>query len=138
MYYGRQAVIFDEVDGMAGNEDRGGVAEINKMIKTAKMPIICIANDLSQKIKSLRGYCYELGFRKVPTKTIRAAMMTVAFREGEWARCGVKWLGCSFAQVPFACACACIFSHARLFPKALCSLTFPVLAHLLRPLTKQA
>lgn len=74
---------------MAGNEDRGGVAEINKMIKNSKMPIICIANDLNQKLKSLRGYCFELGFRKLQTKQIRGAMMTVAFREGTFTSSSV-------------------------------------------------
>ena len=35
----------DEVDGMAGNEDRGGVAELIALIKTSRIPIICICND---------------------------------------------------------------------------------------------
>ena len=35
----------DEVDGMAGNEDRGGVAELIALIKTTRIPIICICND---------------------------------------------------------------------------------------------
>jgi hypothetical protein len=39
----------DEVDGMAGNEDRGGVAELIALIKTTRIPIICICNDRSGK-----------------------------------------------------------------------------------------
>lgn len=79
----QQAVIFDEVDGMAGNEDRGGLAEIIQMIKTTKMPIICIANDLNQKVRSLRNYCFELPFHKLQTKQIRGPMMSIAFKEGK-------------------------------------------------------
>lgn len=35
----------DEVDGMAGNEDRGGMQELIGIIKTSKVPIICLCND---------------------------------------------------------------------------------------------
>ena len=41
----RHVLIMDEVDGMAGNEDRGGVAELIALIKTSRIPIICICND---------------------------------------------------------------------------------------------
>ena len=30
----------DEVDGMAGNEDRGGVAELINLIKATKVPML--------------------------------------------------------------------------------------------------
>lgn len=77
-----QAVIFDEVDGMAGNEDRGGVGEILRLIKSTKMPIICIANDVPQKLRRLRDIAFHLPFRKLQTKQIRSAMMSVAYKEG--------------------------------------------------------
>lgn len=38
-------LIMDEVDGMAGNEDRGGMQELIGIIKTSKVPIICLCND---------------------------------------------------------------------------------------------
>ena len=78
----QKAVIFDEVDGMSGNEDRGGVGEILALIKKSKMPIICIANDVPQKLRSLRDNSFYLMFRKLQTKQIRSAMMSVAFKEG--------------------------------------------------------
>ncbi len=36
----------DEVDGMSSG-DRGGIAAIIQLIKTTKVPIICICNDRS-------------------------------------------------------------------------------------------
>lgn len=78
----RQAIIFDEVDGMAGNEDRGGLSEIIQMIKHTKMPIICIANEKNQKMRTLLNYCFELTFPKLQTKQIRSAIMSIAFKEG--------------------------------------------------------
>ena len=53
----------DEVDGMAGNEDRGGILELINTIKHSKIPIICICNDRQHtKIRSLAKYCFDLPF----------------------------------------------------------------------------
>ena len=44
--------------------DRGGVGELIGIIKTSKVPIICICNDkYNQKLKSLRNNTLELDFR---------------------------------------------------------------------------
>ena len=61
----------DEVDGM-GAGDRSGMSELIKLIKTSKVPIICICNDRqSQKVRSLAGYCLDLRFKR-PIKTVIA------------------------------------------------------------------
>ncbi len=60
----RNCVIMDEVDGMSSG-DRGGIAEIIKIIGDCKMPIICICNDYyDAKIKSLRNHCLDMRFSK--------------------------------------------------------------------------
>jgi replication factor C subunit 1 len=49
----KSVVIMDEVDGMSGNADRGGMQELINIIKSAHVPIICLCNDrkgLSLKI----------------------------------------------------------------------------------------
>jgi len=67
----RRVIIMDEVDGM-GAGDRSGMAELIKMIKLSKVPIICICNDRqSQKIRSLAAYCLDLRYRR-PVKTVIA------------------------------------------------------------------
>ena len=76
-------LLMDEVDGMAGNEDRGGVQELIQIIKSSKVPIICMCNDrYHQKIRSLVNYCFDLKFSKPRVEQIRSAMMSVCFREG--------------------------------------------------------
>ena len=53
------------------------------MIKTTKIPIICICNDRqSMKIRSLAGYCYDLRFQRPKVDQIKGAMMSVCFKEG--------------------------------------------------------
>jgi replication factor C subunit 1 len=78
----KRVVIMDEVDGMGGS-DRGGIAELIKIIKIAKIPIICICNDRqSQKIKSLANHCFDLRVKR-PTKTqIATRLVAIALSEG--------------------------------------------------------
>ncbi|KAA0191685.1 hypothetical protein HAZT_HAZT007176 [Hyalella azteca] len=76
-------LLMDEVDGMAGNEDRGGVQELISLMKTSKVPIICMCNDRQHpKIRSLANHCFDLRFSKPRVEQIRGAMMSVCFREG--------------------------------------------------------
>lgn len=59
-----KCIIFDEVDGMGGNEDRGGLRVLTQFIKKTKVPVICICNELSPKLKTLRSYCIDLRFSR--------------------------------------------------------------------------
>ena len=42
---GKRILLIDEVDGLAGNSDRGGLNELIKILSTSIYPIICTAND---------------------------------------------------------------------------------------------
>uniref|UniRef100_A0A9J7YT38 Replication factor C subunit 1 n=1 Tax=Cyprinus carpio carpio TaxID=630221 RepID=A0A9J7YT38_CYPCA len=79
----KHVLIMDEVDGMAGNEDRGGIQEMIGLIKQSKIPIICMCNDRNhQKIRSLANYCYDLRFQRPRVEQIKGAVMSIAFKEG--------------------------------------------------------
>jgi replication factor C subunit 1 len=78
----RSCLIMDEVDGTSGG-DRGGIGALNALIKKTKVPIICIANDRSlQKMKPLMATTYDLRFRRPDANSIRARLMSIAFKEG--------------------------------------------------------
>ncbi|CAL1278243.1 unnamed protein product [Larinioides sclopetarius] len=78
----KHVIIMDEVDGMSGNEDRGGMMELISFIKASKVPIICICNDRNHpKIRSLSNYCFDLRFQRPRVEQIKAAMMSIAYRE---------------------------------------------------------
>lgn len=78
----KHILVMDEVDGMAGNEDRGGIQELIGLIKNTSIPIICMCNDRShQKMRSLVNYCYDLRYNKPRIEQIKGAMMSVLFRE---------------------------------------------------------
>ncbi|CAH0600208.1 unnamed protein product [Chrysodeixis includens] len=79
----KHVLVMDEVDGMAGNEDRGGLQELIGLIKTTSVPIICMCNDRnSQKMRSLVNYCYDLRFQRPKLEQIKAAMMSICCKEG--------------------------------------------------------
>lgn len=78
----KRVLLMDEVDGMAGNEDRGGVAELIALLKTSKVPVIAMCNDRQhQKIRSLANHCFDLRFQRPGVAQIKAAMMSVCFKE---------------------------------------------------------
>ncbi|KPJ17809.1 Replication factor C subunit 1 [Papilio machaon] len=78
----KHVLVMDEVDGMAGNEDRGGLQELIGLIKSTSVPIICMCNDRnSQKMRSLVNYCYDLRFNRPTVDQIKSAMMSTCFKE---------------------------------------------------------
>uniref|UniRef100_A0A8B9IRQ1 Replication factor C subunit 1 n=1 Tax=Amazona collaria TaxID=241587 RepID=A0A8B9IRQ1_9PSIT len=80
---GKHVLIMDEVDGMAGNEDRGGIQELIGLIRHTKVPIICMCNDRNHpKMRSLVHYCFDLRFQRPRLEQIKGAMMSIAFKEG--------------------------------------------------------
>uniref|UniRef100_A0A8C9MRB9 Replication factor C subunit 1 n=1 Tax=Serinus canaria TaxID=9135 RepID=A0A8C9MRB9_SERCA len=79
----KHVLIMDEVDGMAGNEDRGGIQELIALIRHTKVPIICMCNDRNHpKMRSLVHYCLDLRFQRPRLEQIKGAMMSIAFKEG--------------------------------------------------------
>ena len=64
----------DEVDGMAGNEDRGGVAELIQLLKGSRIPVVCMCNDRNHpKIRSLANHCFDLRFHRPKVEQIRVS-----------------------------------------------------------------
>jgi len=59
--------LLDEIDGIAGREDSGGIKAIIKMIKSSVFPVVLTANDpYEKKLRELRKYCELVEFRKIP------------------------------------------------------------------------
>ncbi|OMJ13701.1 Replication factor C subunit 1 [Smittium culicis] len=79
---GKTVIVMDEVDGMSGG-DRGGSAELIKIIDETKVPIICICNDRnSQKVKSLANHCEDIRFKRPSYVQLRSRIMSICHREG--------------------------------------------------------
>nr|XP_031827497.1 replication factor C subunit 1 [Nomia melanderi] len=78
----KHVLLMDEVDGMAGNEDRGGLQELINLIKATEIPIVCICNDRNNpKMRTLANYTFDLRFPKPRLEQIRGAMKSICFKE---------------------------------------------------------
>ena len=76
-------IILDEVDGIHGTNDRGGVKAINQIIKTAKHPLILIANDFySKRLTTIKTKCDVLKMGRVRSPTINKLLREIAKKEG--------------------------------------------------------
>ena len=79
----KNVIIMDEVDGMAGNEDKGGIKALIDIVKKTKIPIIFICNDIySPKLKSLLNYCYDIRFNRPDKRQIVLRLLDICKKEG--------------------------------------------------------
>lgn len=79
----KDAIILDEIDGMAGNEDRGGIGQLLIEIRKTKKPMIFICNDgQHQKLRSLKDKCETVEFRRPEFNDIRQVISRIARKEG--------------------------------------------------------
>lgn len=78
----KKLLIMDEIDGIAGNEDRGGLQSIISLIHKTRTPIICICNDgQSIKIRSLKGHCEALTWAKPTVLQVVPRLMNICKAE---------------------------------------------------------
>jgi replication factor C large subunit len=75
-------LFLDEVDGIAGNEDRGGVSAIIKIVEEARSPVIMAANDPDiEKLRPLKKVCLLIRFQQVRIPLIIAALQRICLQE---------------------------------------------------------
>lgn len=78
-----KVLLVDEVDGLSGTEDRGGVGAIISVIKSSEYPIVLTANNpWDPKFSSLRAYCEMISFDKIRAPTVRKVLRRICEREG--------------------------------------------------------
>ncbi|MEM0480630.1 MAG: replication factor C large subunit [Candidatus Aenigmatarchaeota archaeon] len=75
--------LIDEVDGIAGREDVGGVKELIRIIQESKFPIVLTANDpYEPKLKELRNYCEMIEFKRLNVFDIEKKLIEILEKEG--------------------------------------------------------
>lgn len=79
---GLKLIVLDEVDGLHGTDDRGGIRAINNIIKEGYHPIIMTANDpYSKRIAGFKRKCKVINLRKVHTNSIVAFLKKICAEE---------------------------------------------------------
>lgn len=83
LFGGKRIVLLDELDGLTGTADRGGVRAITNVVKNAQCPIVLIANDAyNPRLSSLRNYCLLIEFKKPSTSDVMKHLKRICVREG--------------------------------------------------------
>lgn len=74
--------LFDEIDGISGYEDKGGVGEMMKIVEESKHPVVMIANDpYSKKLFELRKMVEMIPFRKLTVWDVMKKLQSIADAE---------------------------------------------------------
>jgi len=75
-------LFMDEVDGIAGNEDRGGVSTILRIVEESQIPVIMAANDPDlQKLRPLKKVSALVRFYQVRIPLIIAMLQKICQKE---------------------------------------------------------
>lgn len=76
-------IILDEIDGIHGTNDRGGVKAIGEIIKKSHHPMIFTANDsYSKRLQSIKPKCQVIKMKKSRWNSISALLRKIAQAEG--------------------------------------------------------
>src|ERR1035441_2352892 len=82
--FGERSLIFlDEVDGLLGRSDYGGVEFIKDAVKETQNPLIMAANDQdADEIRKLGSSCITVRFKPPPPREVEMYLRSVAEGEG--------------------------------------------------------
>ncbi|MGC9133197.1 MAG: replication factor C large subunit [Nanopusillaceae archaeon] len=75
-------ILIDEVDGMVGFQDKGGIGAIINIIEKSRWPIILTANDpWDLKFRKLRDICNMIEYKKLSVTDIYRQLKRIAANE---------------------------------------------------------
>jgi len=79
----KRIVLLDELDGLTGTTDRGGVKAIINIVKNAQCPIVLIANNAyDTRFSALRNYCLLIEYKKPSPSDVMEHLKRICMREG--------------------------------------------------------
>lgn len=75
-------ILVDEIDGITGTKDRGGVQALTGLIKEANFPLVLTANDVwHKKFNSLRGKTEMIRLKELNYNSILKILQRVCMKE---------------------------------------------------------
>ena len=79
----RRLILLDEMDGITGTADRGGVRTVTEIIKDTQSPIVLIANNAyDPRFSTLRRHCLLIRFEKPSLYEVARYLKGICTREG--------------------------------------------------------
>ena len=75
-------LFLDEVDGVFGQQDRGGIKAIINIIKESLIPVVMAANDVDQqKLRPLKKVCQMIRFQQIRVPLIITTLRKICVAE---------------------------------------------------------
>lgn len=72
-------ILFDELDGISGKEDRGGIGAIINIINISRHPVVLIANDpWDPRFRQLREMSHMIKFNRIRSPSIVVRLRRIA------------------------------------------------------------
>ena len=79
----KRLILFDELDGITGSADRGGLRIITQIVRKTRNPIVLIAsNAYGPRFSTLRRYCQLIQFRRLTRPQIMKHLRNISRLEG--------------------------------------------------------
>ncbi|MEN6343596.1 MAG: replication factor C large subunit [Methanospirillum sp.] len=79
---GRRLILIDEADNLHGTADRGGAKAIVDLIRTARQPVVLIANDLYEVAGEIRTRSEPVQFKALAARSIVPRLRQICREEG--------------------------------------------------------
>lgn len=81
LFFRGKMLLIDEVDGVSGMQDRGGISALVAIIPQSRFPLIFTANDDSDKLKPLKKVCDVLELDPIALEDVQARLSYIAREE---------------------------------------------------------
>jgi replication factor C large subunit len=79
----KRMILLDELDGLTGTADKGGVKAITDIVRTAQCPVVLIANNAyDPRFTNLRNYCLLIEFKKPSASEVLKHLKRICEYEG--------------------------------------------------------
>ncbi|MBN2154021.1 MAG: AAA family ATPase [Candidatus Lokiarchaeota archaeon] len=75
-------ILIDEVDGISGTEDRGGIATLVDLLKRTEYPVILTCNERLSKLRAIYDECEMIAFGEVGKDAIALVLKKILESEG--------------------------------------------------------
>jgi len=80
--YSKKIILVDEVDGIAGREDAGGISALRRIINETRVPIVMVANNpWDQKLAPIREQSLMVEFKRLSKTAIIKRLKEICERE---------------------------------------------------------
>ena len=82
----RRMILLDEMEGVSGQKDRGGITAISNVIKTTRIPIVLVATTIGENMESkfrpLRSKATLIEFQPVPFGEVYKSLERISRENG--------------------------------------------------------